>query len=58
MPAWKPTPENINALPEPIRQYIHDLATVCDPAGDRAGGQMQSNRETIRRAAKSPPVPD
>ena len=34
MPAWKPTPENINALPEPIRQYIHDLQTVCDPAGD------------------------
>jgi hypothetical protein len=34
MPAWKPTPENIMALPEPIRQYIHDLQTVCDPAGD------------------------
>jgi hypothetical protein len=34
MPAWKPTPENIMALPEPVQRYIHDLATVCDPAGD------------------------
>ena len=29
-----PTAENINALPEPLRVYIHDLKTVCDPAGD------------------------
>ena len=31
---WTPTNENINALPEPLRRYIHDLETVCDPAGD------------------------
>ena len=31
---WTPTAENINALPEPLRIYIHDLQTVCDPAGD------------------------
>lgn len=30
---WKPTPENINALPEPVQRYIHDLETICDPAG-------------------------
>ena len=30
---WTPTPENINALPEPIREYIHGLETICDPAG-------------------------
>ena len=30
---WKPTPDNINSLPEPIRQYIADLETMCDPAG-------------------------
>lgn len=30
---WKPTPENINALPEPIRQYVMELETLCDPAG-------------------------
>jgi hypothetical protein len=31
---WLPTPENINALPEPLRKFIHDLETRCDPAGD------------------------
>jgi hypothetical protein len=25
--------ENINALPEGIRKYVHELATLCDPAG-------------------------
>lgn len=29
---WLPTPENINALPEPIRKFIHDIETNCDPA--------------------------
>jgi len=31
---WTPTPENVNRLPEPLRQYIHDIETKCDPAGD------------------------
>ena len=31
---WTPTPANINALPFPLRRYIHDLSAVCDPAGD------------------------
>jgi hypothetical protein len=30
---WKPTAANINALPESLRRYIHDLETNCDPAG-------------------------
>lgn len=30
---WKPTAENVNALPEPIRKYIMELETFCDPAG-------------------------
>ncbi len=30
---WLPTAENINALPSPIRSYICDLETRCDPAG-------------------------
>jgi hypothetical protein len=30
---WTPTAENINALPVPLRLYIHDLQTSCDPAG-------------------------
>lgn len=28
---WLPTPENINALPEPVKKYVHDLETNCDP---------------------------
>lgn len=32
-PDWRPTPANINALPKLIRNYIHDLETICDPAG-------------------------
>ena len=31
-----PDPEHINALPGPLRRYIHDLATRADPAGDVA----------------------
>ncbi len=31
---WLPKPEDINRLPEPLRDYIHDLETRCDPAGD------------------------
>ena len=33
---WLPTSENINTLPGPIRAYVHDLETRCDPAGDVA----------------------
>ena len=30
---FKPTAEQINALPERIRNYIHELESNCDPAG-------------------------
>ena len=30
---WTPTAENINALPGPLRRFIHDLAANADPAG-------------------------
>ncbi len=33
---WRPTPENINALPKPLRDYIHHLETDADPAGTTA----------------------
>ena len=36
MDTFIPDPEHINALPEPVRRYIHDLATRVDPAGDTA----------------------
>jgi hypothetical protein len=32
-PDWLPTAEAINALPEPLRRFIHDLETNADPAG-------------------------
>src|SRR5260370_1065910 len=32
-PDWLPTPDAINALPEPLRRFIHDLETNADPAG-------------------------
>ena len=31
---WVPSAANINRLPGPIRRYIHDIETRCDPAGD------------------------
>ena len=31
---WTPTAANVNALPERLRRYIHDIETRCDPAGD------------------------
>ncbi len=31
--AWMPTAENINALPEPLRDYVHQLEARCDPSG-------------------------
>lgn len=33
-PDWTPTSANINALPAPLRRYIHDCITLaCDPQG-------------------------
>ena len=28
---WLPTPDNINALPEPLRNYISGIETICNP---------------------------
>jgi hypothetical protein len=42
---WTPTPANVNALPEPIRKYIHDLETLCDPAGIVAENTLLKDRE-------------
>jgi hypothetical protein len=30
---WQATAAEINALPEPVRQYIGSLEQRCDPAG-------------------------
>ena len=44
--AWLPTSENINALPEPVRDYIHSLIANCDPAGNVADNTIKA--DTIR----------
>jgi hypothetical protein len=31
---WTPTAENINALPRPLRAFIHELSTRCDLTGE------------------------
>jgi len=36
MDRFVPGPVHINALPGPLRKYIHDLATRADPTGDVA----------------------
>jgi BMFP domain-containing protein YqiC len=45
-----PTVEEINALPENFRQYIHDLVTRCDKSGD---GQtiaiLREDRDALQR---------
>src|SRR5215813_13342461 len=43
---WLPTAENINALPEGIRRYVHDLETRCDLAHDVQKMALQA--DTIR----------
>ena len=43
---WLPTAENINALPDGIRSFVHDLQTRCDPAGDVQKMALQA--DTIR----------
>jgi len=43
---WLPTAENVNALLEGIRRYVHDLETRCDPAGDVQTMALQA--DTIR----------
>ena len=31
--SWAPTPENINALPDPLRSYIQDIKSAMEFAG-------------------------
>lgn len=48
---WLPTPENLNMLPEPLRLFIHDLETRCDPAGDTS--QLALQKDTIKGLEKT-----
>lgn len=44
------TSDEINALPERVRRYIHDLETRCDPAGDVAA--LAAARENAAALAR------
>src|SRR5262249_61987552 len=44
--SWLPTAENVNALPEGTRRYVHGLETRCDPAGEVQTTALQV--DTIR----------
>ena len=56
-PNWTPTAENINALPKPLRRYIHDLQSNIDPAGMmrenfRLRQEVASLRKQLRAKSK------
>jgi hypothetical protein len=45
-----PTVEEINALPEKFRQYIHDLETRCDKSGDvQTIAILREDRDALQR---------
>ena len=45
-----PTVDEINALPEKFRQYIHDLETRCDKSGDvQTIVLLKEDREALQR---------
>ena len=47
---WTPMPENINALPMPLRNFIHALQTDCDPAGTiRENVLLKDENYALRR---------
>lgn len=60
---WTPTAANVNALPEPVRRYIHDIETRCDPAGDVAAltlardqiRQLEASNRQLRDARSATP---
>lgn len=48
--ACYPTPEEINALPDRFRQYIHDLETRCDKSGDvQTIALLREDREALQK---------
>lgn len=48
--ACYPSPDDINALPEKFRQYIHDLETRCDKSGDvQTIPLLREDREALQR---------
>jgi hypothetical protein len=45
-----PTVDEINALPQKFRQYIHDLETRCDKSGDvQTIALLREDRDALER---------
>jgi hypothetical protein len=45
-----PSVEEINAMPEKFRQYIHDLETRCDKSGDvQTIALLREDRDALQR---------
>jgi hypothetical protein len=48
---WTPTAANKNRLPKPLRDYISDLETLCDPAGIvRENTMLKQENRALQRA--------
>lgn len=47
---WAPSPANVNALPEPLKKYVHDLETRCDPAGMVAENTLLHDQSAMLQA--------
>ena len=47
---WTATSAKINALPECVREWVHELETRCDPAGDLRARRMAEDKVRDLRA--------
>lgn len=54
---WLPTSENINALPEPLRDFIMRLHANTDPAGElRRAMVAEMERDALRKMMEWQPI--
>jgi hypothetical protein len=48
--ACYPSPDEINAMPETFRRYIHDLETRCDKSGDvQTIALLREHRDALQK---------
>jgi hypothetical protein len=49
--SWMPTEDNLNALPTPLRRYIHYIHANVDPAGTmRENFRLRQENAALKRA--------
>lgn len=60
-PDWEPSPENINALPGPLREYCHDLHVTKPADLVQASWELRRTNAALRARIRSldaaPPEP-